>query len=175
MSRSAATPLGFPVPAGRAVVFCVLALLAGCQRVGLWTPGSDGPGPAATGASSSVPDGVYQGFIKLEGGRTNAALQVTESGRTSVDGVLQLSSDWVAEGEGTRRGPDLRLELRYGGDCPGTLTLSGRWDAALQTLTGEVHASDCTGTAQGVFSFGPSTESAFPGADLLWESSTINR
>lgn len=85
-----------------------------------------------------------------------AGLELRPTGGRTVRAILQLSSDWVAEGKGNRRGEEVRLELSYDSGCPGIMTLTGLWDPGLFRLTGEVQAADCTGQADGTFSFSPS-------------------
>ncbi len=87
----------------------------------------------------------------------DAALELVGSGGSTVHAYLQLSTDWVAEGEGNRRGDAVRIELTYDSGCPGTMTLTGRWDPNQARLAGDVQASDCTGRAEGTFAFSPST------------------
>jgi hypothetical protein len=99
---------------------------------------------------------VYQGFLEMDGGKVLAALEIIREGRQNVRGALQASSGLMAEGEGRLRGTTLSLDLVYGGDCPGRMSLEGEWDQDSQTYEGVVEASDCTGKGQGAFRFSAS-------------------
>jgi hypothetical protein len=151
------------------VVVLTLALTAGgCTTVGA-------PGPARSGPPSNpeqrmqrsetvysaAPDGIYQGVMQLDGGQIGAALELQEAEGGTLRAYLQLSTDWVAEGKGDRRRNGLRVELSYDSGCPGTMILTGRWEPASDRLAGEVRASDCTGGAEGTFSFSPSSTIRF--------------
>jgi len=131
----------------------VLLLLAGCQMIG--GSGSGPYGPEAPGAESSQ-GVVYQGFLEMDGGKVLAALEIIQEGRRNVRGALQASSGLMAEGEGQLRGETLSLELAYGGDCPGRMSLEGEWDQDEGSYEGTVEASDCTGKSQGAFRFSTS-------------------
>jgi hypothetical protein len=96
---------------------------------------------------------VYQGFLEMDGGRVQAALQLVRDGRTRVRGALQGVSDLIADGEGTLRGQNLSLLLTYGGSCPGRMELEGVWDTEAEVYRGLVEASDCTGRSSGTFRF----------------------
>ena len=128
----------------------VLLLLAGCQMIG-----GSGSGTEATGAEARH-GVVYQGFLEMDGGKVPAALEILREGRRGVRGALQASSGLMAEGEGRLRGETLRLDLVYGGDCPGRMSLEGEWNQDSQTYEGVVDASDCTGSSQGAFRFSAS-------------------
>lgn len=129
----------------------LLLVIGGCQRLG-------GPGPGTGnqslgGGSGSVPVGVYQGVVEMEGGEIPSALQVLPVSGREVKGILQLPGGIVAEGTGTLVGNELRLEMAYGGQCPGRIVLVGNWTVQTDTLSGVIEASDCTGKAEGVFRF----------------------
>ena len=132
-----------------ALVMGVLSL-TGCQMIeGL----GSGPGPTGPGSPEGV---VYQGFIEIDGGDLQAALEIIRRGGRAVRGALQASSGLMAEGEGQLRGQNLKLELTYGGDCPGRMSFDGEWDQESQSYEGEVEASDCTGSGKGRFRFSAS-------------------
>ena len=136
-------------PGGRKFV-AVLLLLTGCQMIEGLGSGSGAPGP---GSTQGV---VYQGFIEIDGGDLPAALEIIRHGGRAVRGALQASSGLMAEGEGQLRGQNLKLELTYGGDCPGRMSFDGEWDQESQSYEGEVEASDCTGSGKGRFRFSAS-------------------
>jgi hypothetical protein len=54
------------------------------------------------------------------------------------------------------RGEEFRLDLSYGGSCPGHMRMVGRVEAGSGDITGSLRASDCTGDADGTFLFRPS-------------------
>ena len=116
----------------------------GCQLIG----GADPP-PPTLGAGQGV---VYQGSLILDGGDIPGAIELIKTGgRVRV--ALQTASGLEADGEGRRRGRNLTVQLTYGGDCPGTMSLAGEWDEEAMTFQGTVTAADCTGPASGTFSF----------------------
>lgn len=136
---------------GAAYLFPVI--LSGCQIIGGGSPG--GAGEDAWGFKP--PEGVvYQGFLEMEGGRVPAALELVREGRRGVRGALQAASGLRADGEGNLRGRTLSIDLTYGGDCPGRMSLEGDWDQEEQTYEGVVEASDCTGNSRGTFQFSAS-------------------
>jgi hypothetical protein len=99
---------------------------------------------------------VYQGVLSIDGGDVPAALELIREGGRDVRGALQTSSGLMADGTGRIRGETLRLELTYGGDCPGRMLLEGEWDQSLGTFEGVLDASDCTGQSEGTFRFSAS-------------------
>lgn len=126
-----------------------------CQLVG----GRSAPAPSQPGAEApptSVLEGMFRGFIEIEGGRVNGTLALTSTGEREFDGFFESPPDLVAIGQGRIRGREIRLELTYEGACPGRMRLDGRWEDASGNLTGVVTASDCTGEARGTFLFQPS-------------------
>ena len=96
---------------------------------------------------------VYQGRLSMEGGDVPAALELVREGRRDVKGALQAASGLLADGTGRLDGSTLRIELTYGGECPGRMLLVGDWDRDEGTYEGTVQASDCTGRSEGVFRF----------------------
>jgi hypothetical protein len=124
---------------GRCPPLLVILVAAACQTVG-----------QGEGGQSAV----YQGTLTLDGGAVEAALELAPLGGGTVRGGLQTGSGLIADGEGTTRRSDrLVLLFRYGGSCPGTLTLDGEWDQGKGSYAGEAMAEDCTGRAQGTFQF----------------------
>jgi hypothetical protein len=138
---------------------------AGCQTVGGPAPSRPAPSPSAPippAPEAEEPEAeepelrqgvVYQGIIEIGGGNLPAALEIIQEGRRDVRGALQTASGLLAEGEGRLRGNRLELELVYGGDCPGQMSLDGEWDQESQTYRGTMQASDCTGKGEGTFLF----------------------
>jgi len=135
----------------------VALILSGwsCQLVG-------GRGPAdpsqlrAEAPSVPVPEGAFEGFIEIEGGRVNGTLTLTPTEGAEFECFFESPPDLVAIGRGRIRDREIRFELTYAGACPGRMTLDGRWETASGNLTGGVGASDCTGEARGTFLFQPS-------------------
>jgi len=119
------------------------------------SPPSGAPdlGPRIT--PGALPQGRFEGFIEIEGGRVNGILTLTARGETDLEAFFESPPDMVAMGKGRMRGEELRLELTYEGSCPGRMTLLGRWEASNGNLTGSIRASDCTGEGEGTFLFQP--------------------
>jgi hypothetical protein len=127
----------------------LLAGAWGCQLVG----GGRSPGPGA--GSVPIPEGRYEGFMEIEGGRVNGTLTLTPSGGAGFDGSFESPPDLLASGQGRMRGEEFRLDLSYEGPCPGRMRMVGRVEAGSGDITGSVRASDCTGGADGTFLFRP--------------------
>lgn len=89
----------------------------------------------------------------MDGGNIPAALEIIKEGGRSVRGSLQTDLGILAEGTGEIRGRTLRLDLSYGGECPGRMLLEGQWDQSEMVYEGTVDASDCTGKGRGTFRF----------------------
>jgi hypothetical protein len=119
-------------------------VVSGCQLIG----GSEPP-PPTLGTVQGV---VYQGSLFLDGGDMPAGLEIIRN-RGRVRGALQTSSGLIADGQGRSRGNTLTLDLSYGGECPGTISLDGDWDEDGKTYEGAVTAVDCTGKGTGTFKF----------------------
>ena len=154
------------LPTLRSSLFVATALIVtGCRLIGGGSPGTtsssapSGP-PAQPGAVPGDPDlvrgVVYQGYIEVDQGKLPAALEIVREGRQAIRGALQTNSGLLAEGEGRLSGSTLRLELMYGGTCPGRMLLEGEWDQDALTYEGTVEASDCTGGGGGTFRFSAS-------------------
>ncbi|MGW8267200.1 MAG: hypothetical protein ACWGSQ_12600 [Longimicrobiales bacterium] len=126
-----------------------------CQLVGGRRP-ADPSEPRAEGPSVPVPEGAFEGFIEIEGGRVNGTLTLTPTEGAEFECFFESPPDLVALGRGRIRDREIRLELTYEGACPGRMTLEGRWETGSGNLTGGVGASDCTGEARGTFLFQPS-------------------
>ncbi|MBT8396397.1 MAG: hypothetical protein KJN92_05500 [Gemmatimonadetes bacterium] len=122
-----------------------------------------GGGSKEPGGPEAYPteDPVYQGFLEMDGGRVEAALELIHEGRRRVRGALQGASGLMADGEGVLRGETLSLLLTYGGTCPGRMELEGVWDREARVFAGAVEASDCTGPGQGTFHFSAGNRPGF--------------
>jgi hypothetical protein len=118
--------------------------ISGCQVLG-------GPGPFRSAGEGGSP--VYQGVLSLEGSELPAALEISRTGRRTVEAALQATSGLLADGEGQVRGSKLTLDLAYGGECPGWMKLEGPWNENAGTFEGVVTAQDCTGGSEGTFEF----------------------
>jgi len=126
--------------------------MSGCRLVG----GGHSEGPEREGdtAAGTIPEGSYRGFLEIEGGRVSGTLTIRPVFGSEFAGSFDSSQGLLATGRGEARGEGFRLELSYGGECPGRMALTGRWESAAFRLTGSVRASDCTGVAVGTFLFG---------------------
>ncbi len=141
---------GLRAPPGILLRLLPLAFTIGaCQMVGegrttIPTPVEAGPAPPG-------PEGTYGGHLNIDGGEVPASLTLIREGSGKLLGFLELPSELEAQGEGEVSGRSFRLELSYGGECPGRMVLVGRWEPGAEILTGVVRASDCTGKAEGSF------------------------
>ncbi len=137
--------------AAKVLLALTITSVIGCQVIG---GGPRDRSPEAHRPELDPADGdVYQGYLQMDGGRVQAALQLVRDGRRRVLGAFQGVSGVVADGEGVLRGEALSLLLTYGGDCPGRIELEGVWDQDARVFEGTVQASDCTGSSFGTFSF----------------------
>ncbi len=149
------TDRGSP-PRRRSIAFLCVALVTanavGCRLVGRGgTAGT--PSSPSQGASIPLPEGPFDGFLEIEGGRINGVLTVTPAEGNQIEGFFESSPDLVAMGRGRIRGEELWMELSYEGACPGRMEMVGKWEPASREISGSVRASDCTGVAQGTFLF----------------------
>lgn len=153
----------FPPPPDRGPMVLAAVLLlapAGCQLVGSSAPGREAD------VSAPPPQGVFRGFLEIEGGRMEGDLTIEPTGGGRLEGAFEAPPDLMARGTGRFRNGELRLELRYGGPCPGGMTLQGRWVSSPGTYSGAVEASDCTGSARGTFLFNRRLNSFSSGGDV---------
>jgi len=143
-------------PGWRVFAFTSVAILAtsagGCHLVGRGGTADTPPAPSEV-ASIPLPEGPFDGFLEIEGGRINGVLTVTPSGGNQIEGFFESSPDLVAMGRGRIRGQELWMELSYEGACPGRMEMVGKWEPASREISGSLRASDCTGVAQGTFLF----------------------
>jgi len=139
------------------LLFALFLGLGGCQLVG-----SSGGSQAPSAPSGPLPQGKFQGFLEIEGGRINGDLTLTPRGGQDLEGFFEAGPDLVAAGQGSVSGSEFHLDLSYEGACPGKMTLVGRWEVGPGTLSGVVRADDCTGRAEGTFLFRPDLNSFFP-------------
>lgn len=141
------------------------ALVLGLALQGCVLVGSSSRSPLPEQSSElegPLPEGVFRGFLEIEGGRINGVLTLTPKGGRELEGFFEAPPDLLAIGEGRFEDSELRLHLRYEGDCSGEMRLTGRWEEGPGTLSGKVRADDCTGRAEGTFLFSPNLNSFFP-------------
>jgi hypothetical protein len=118
-----------------------LLLLTGCSLVGRAAP------PAADLS------GQFEGVVRLEGDENPSVLHLQQEPSGHITATLETDLGLTAAGQGRLEGTVLRLELEYGSDCPGELELAGQALEGGAGLAGTVEARDCTGSANGSFSF----------------------
>ena len=129
----------------------VLVLLSGCTMVG--RGGSPPPDGAAVVEREVLEAGavrrVYGGSVTFSGDRIALTLEfVDASGEVSARlSIPSLELD--AGGAGEIMGDEISLELAYGGECPGRLTLYGSFREERRRLEGRLTARDCTGEESG--------------------------
>ena len=148
-------------PPGWSRLIGVIFLLSGCQLVGV-SRGTPEPAPIPEPPEReavqprqeiAVPQGDFRGVLLVEGESMQAHLLLLQEAGGGFSGILEGPVDFRAEGRGTVSGREVRLELSYGGECPGTMVLIGDWVPDSDTFSGIVRANDCTGPGQGTFRF----------------------
>ena len=127
-------------PGARSVALALLACgISGCSAIRFGDP--------ATLA------GEWTGTLTIEG-QSIASSLVIHDGDDLEALLVAPSLRMEAEGEGGLEGGRFTLLLAYELTCPGTMTLVGARQPDSR-LTGDLRASDCTGTVLGTFSFRP--------------------
>lgn len=116
----------------------------------------------STGACSAIrfggPDhdvgGTWEGSVTVQGERIPGSLAVEQDGFLLHAAFAAPSYGINATGDGEIDDDGVvRLELEYDLQCPGTAVLHGTLSGEDTVLSGNVEATDCTGTAQGTFRF----------------------
>jgi len=142
------------VPSRVLMVLSLLLLIlwpSGCRLIGL---GETDPGlPPNPRTSLPMPQGTFQGFIEVDGGRVEGQLSLTPGDGAELQASFAGPPDLLATGPGGMYDDEINLNLRYEGDCSGSMTLMGTWEPGPGRLTGVVQARDCTGQAEGTFLF----------------------
>jgi hypothetical protein len=129
----------------------VIALLSvsvtsACTRVGS-APASP-PAPFEPGPEATTSDVLFSGTVTLGDQRLPVTLELRGGGDARRQATLRIPDLPVeASGEGVWSGDRIRLELRYGDGCPGTLAVDAR--VTEHGAEGTLEARDCTGTDAG--------------------------
>ncbi len=131
---------GVPQAAGPWPLVLFLLFAGGCSLVG---SGSEPPAADLTG--------MYSGVLRMEGDDLPSTLIVSQDDG-DIEATLSSNVGLNAEGEGRLSGTVLRIEMDYGTECSGSLTLAGQILDEGARLVGTVDSQDCTGSAQGSFS-----------------------
>lgn len=110
------------------------------------------PGCASLGSGEPPAEiaGIYSGMVDIGTDEVRGTLVLEQRGRR-LEGSLEMPGV-AAAGRGEIEGAGFVLELDYGDDCEGVITLSGR-SADGQQLIGSLQAEDCTGRIAGSFTF----------------------
>jgi len=117
---------------------------------------------ACTGSPASIPPppapvGEYRGHVTLEGVERPATLSLIPR-EAGVRAVLHVSGGALAFGPADWLDGTLYMGFDYGRTldppCGGRMLVVAVPDSAGLHLNGELHARDCTGSAQGSIDFG---------------------
>jgi hypothetical protein len=127
----------------RVLAIFTLALTYGCVTVG---------GSSASVARRAVA-GTFGGWIEVEGTEVEGILELRVEDRSVLASLTSNQFGVSALGEGRFRGGSLELTLAYELDCEGELRMRGVLSDDGQFFTGSLVAADCTGNAEGRFSF----------------------
>jgi hypothetical protein len=129
-----------------AALAALTALASGCARV---TPtASPAPRPERPPAESLTAPVAFGGTVTLGKQRLPLVLELRSRKPPNYDATLRIPAvSMEADGKGTWSGDRLRLTLRYGDGCPGTVEV----DARVTDRGGEgtLSAHDCTGGESG--------------------------
>lgn len=131
----------------RAIALVGAALLAGCARVGV-EPHPASVAPAQEPAAARATDVVFGGTVTLGSQRLPVLLELRGAGEARQHATLRIPDvPMEAIGEGSWSGDLIRLELRYGDRCPGTVAVRAR--VTDRGAEGTLEARDCTGKDTG--------------------------
>lgn len=126
----------------RTGVLLVLALTVGaCSAIRFGGPDHD-------------MSGTWQGSVTIQDQRIPGSLSVEQDGFILQAGFAAPDFDLNATGEGELDDDgDVRLDLVYNLECPGTAVLEGTLSDDDTLFTGSIEATDCTGAITGSFRF----------------------
>ena len=135
-----------------------LLLLGAVLGTGACTLVND-PGRAEPGArpveASPEPEAepvtrAYRGQFSVQGATIPVRLRWTSVGSEVREARLTVPElDMEAVGHGSLQDGRLYLELAYGGDCGGDVTVDGRLENDGYSVEGTMIAEDCTGREEG--------------------------
>ncbi len=136
-----------------ALLIGALTIFTACTRVGSIRPVAADPVLRAESGESKreVPRREdFEGLLHLGVEAFVLSLQVDHLEGDVVEAMLRIDDLGLeATGEGTFAPDRLRLSLRYGGTCEGTLVVAVRLSEGGHVGDGMVEAEDCTGRESG--------------------------
>jgi len=128
------------------IVLLGASVASACTRVRA-RPASP-PAPSVTGPESTTSDVLFSGTVTLGDQRLPVLLEIRGAGDARRQATLRIPDvPMEASGEGSWSGDRIRLRLRYGDGCPGTLAVDAR--VTEHGAEGTLEARDCTGTDAG--------------------------
>ncbi|GMR14004.1 MAG: hypothetical protein BMS9Abin29_2232 [Gemmatimonadota bacterium] len=98
---------------------------------------------------------VYRGSLEIEGNRVSSTLRIQQTGAALTSRLTSVDLGMDAAGIGSVNGSEVDFMMAYGAACRGTARLVGRIAETTFDYTGRINASDCTGEAEGSFTFSP--------------------
>jgi hypothetical protein len=130
-------------------------LLGGCRAFTVDPEPEPEPEPASIQTSRVVQlAGSWNGALQVEGQSIpgTLVLRQREERLEASFAAGALGGETSGSGAIGDRG-SVRIELRYRTQCPGTVAMQGEILNDAGRLAGSLTATDCTGRAQGTFSF----------------------
>jgi hypothetical protein len=128
------------------------ALSAGCSAIRFDPEPESAPAPSRPRLVSL--DGSWGGVWEIEGQRIEGTLVLRQDGSDLEATFASPTLGGTATGEGSLEDDgQVELDLAYNIACPGTARLTGSLQGQGSRLGGALIATDCTGKANGTFSF----------------------
>ena len=139
-------------PLFRSLRLSLLVTLAGCSAIRVDPEPEPQPGQPAARAVSLA--GSWAGVWEIEGQRIEGTLVVRQAASDLEATFASPALGGDATGDGSLEDDGrVELDLKYNLACPGTAKLTGNVQQEGTRLGGSLTATDCTGKANGTFSF----------------------
>lgn len=132
----------------RSFLSLAVVLAAACSS-GAPEPGA--PEPPDPGGQRILVEREFTGTVSLGGASLPVTMRMSGPAGRLIATFRIPDLDVVANGGGRLADGRLRLELEYGSECRGEITLDGTATDDVRRVEGRVTANDCTGSESGTF------------------------